>query len=260
MEHTGMARMFKTLENIGLKGFLKASRPVYEAIVVEFFANAKVVAGMVVSFVTNRKLALTKGVFAETFGLPTEGMTSFLDIPTHTVVDMRRRFSVSDVPFRANKNKEMKMEYILLHEIVAKALCAKASSLDMVTREKFDLMVAISSIAGDAANVDLPQITWSEALKSLLPRDTPAQPVQPKVLALEFSTQEEQEQAATKRPAQQAEQIMDNTAKDLTSLKDSVSSMDLKVEHIKADTDFARRSTMQLRQQLETSADKLEIR
>ncbi|KZV45279.1 hypothetical protein F511_06797 [Dorcoceras hygrometricum] len=59
---------------------------------------------------------------------------------------MRKRFSGSDVPFRApNKKKEMKMEYRLLHDIVAKALCAKASSFDMVTSEKFDLMVAITA-------------------------------------------------------------------------------------------------------------------
>ncbi|KZV53606.1 hypothetical protein F511_26870 [Dorcoceras hygrometricum] len=39
----------------------------------------------------------------------------------------------------------MKMEFRLLHDIVARALCAKAGSFDMVTREKFDLMVAITS-------------------------------------------------------------------------------------------------------------------
>ncbi|KZV20542.1 hypothetical protein F511_32044 [Dorcoceras hygrometricum] len=39
----------------------------------------------------------------------------------------------------------MKMEFRLLHDIVAKALCEKARSFDMVTSEKFDLMVAISA-------------------------------------------------------------------------------------------------------------------
>ncbi|KZV20962.1 myosin-6-like [Dorcoceras hygrometricum] len=39
----------------------------------------------------------------------------------------------------------MKVEYRLLHDIVAKALCAKAGSFDIVTSEKFDLMVAISA-------------------------------------------------------------------------------------------------------------------
>ncbi|KZV57363.1 flagellar inner arm dynein 1 heavy chain alpha [Dorcoceras hygrometricum] len=49
-------------------------------------------AGTSVSFIANRKLALTKEVFAETFGLPTEGMTSFLDIPNQTMVEMREGF------------------------------------------------------------------------------------------------------------------------------------------------------------------------
>ncbi|KZV17407.1 putative inactive serine/threonine-protein kinase scy1 [Dorcoceras hygrometricum] len=209
----------------------------------------------------------------------------------------------------------------------------------------------MSSIVGDAANVDLPQITWSEARKFLLMRANPAQLAQPNVLALDFSTQEEQEETAAKQSAQQEEgveeivrttenvegtvavnspehqangnkqqarteehqapgdeqqvhgettpesehkderltpagssnsssshdredstqdgpqpislpnlQIMDNTAKELTSLKDSVSSLDLKVERIKADTYFARHSTVQLRRQLETSVDGLEIK
>ncbi|KZV48753.1 hypothetical protein F511_24920 [Dorcoceras hygrometricum] len=39
----------------------------------------------------------------------------------------------------------MNMEFRLLHDILAKALCAKAGSFDMVTSEKFDLMVAISA-------------------------------------------------------------------------------------------------------------------
>ncbi|KZV30161.1 hypothetical protein F511_16048 [Dorcoceras hygrometricum] len=84
-------------------------------------------------------------MFAETFGLPTEGMVGFLDIPKETVSEMRSRFSGSDVPFRApSKKKEMMIESSLLHDIVAKELCAKAWSFDMVTSEKFELIVAIS--------------------------------------------------------------------------------------------------------------------
>ncbi|KZV22072.1 hypothetical protein F511_35364 [Dorcoceras hygrometricum] len=39
----------------------------------------------------------------------------------------------------------MNIEFRLLHNIVSKALCANAGSFDMVTSEKFDLMVAISA-------------------------------------------------------------------------------------------------------------------
>ncbi|KZV54033.1 hypothetical protein F511_39656 [Dorcoceras hygrometricum] len=311
MEHSGMAKMFKSLEDTGLKGFLEASGSIYEAVVLECFANVKVVAGKIVSFIAKMKLTLTKDVFSEAFSIPTEGLVGFLDIPSKTVAEMWMKFSGTDAPLKApNKNKEMKMEYRLLHDIVAKALCAKGGYFDMVTSEKFDIMVAIiaslqvnwaqhqtkitkkvkyfvdhqadyqlgptpdiiaeddavsktvgapeantetiqgwkhkllmslllvvqkpmwgqlqkivkqhralrsldglplldpkASIARDAANVYLPQITWFEERKFLLTGANPAQPVPSKVLDLEFSTQKEQEQAESQRSAQQEEHV-----------------------------------------------------
>ncbi|KZV43917.1 hypothetical protein F511_37806 [Dorcoceras hygrometricum] len=145
MVHIGMAKMFKSLEDTGLKGFLEASDLVYEGAVIEFFANATVIARTIVSFVGNQKMVLTKEVFTEAFGLPTEGLTSSLDMPKDTMVEMQHRFSGSYEPFRASiKKKGTKFEYRLLHDIVAKALCAKAGSCDVVMSEKFDLMVAIT--------------------------------------------------------------------------------------------------------------------
>ncbi|KZV13821.1 hypothetical protein F511_44998 [Dorcoceras hygrometricum] len=44
MEHTGMARMFQTLVDTGHEGFLAASDSIYEAAVIELFANAIVIA------------------------------------------------------------------------------------------------------------------------------------------------------------------------------------------------------------------------
>ncbi|KZV58075.1 hypothetical protein F511_39661 [Dorcoceras hygrometricum] len=146
MENAEMAQMFKTLENTGLKGFMTASNSVYESAMVEFLANEKVIAGTIVSFVANRKLAITKEIFAEVFGLPTEGMVGFLDIQKKTVDEMRIQLSGTDAPFRTpSKKKQLKMEYRLLHDIVAKYLCSKDGSFDMVTSEKFDLMVAITA-------------------------------------------------------------------------------------------------------------------
>ncbi|KZV44583.1 hypothetical protein F511_11269 [Dorcoceras hygrometricum] len=135
MEHTGMARMFKTLADTGLKGFLSGSGSVYESAVVEFYANAMVVVGTIISSVANRKLALTKKAFVELF-------------------------SGSDVLFTApSKKKEMKMEFRLLHDVVAKAVCAKAWSFAMVTSEKFDLMVSITSGS---------KVNWAQILFQLL--------------------------------------------------------------------------------------------
>ncbi|KZV38710.1 hypothetical protein F511_18700 [Dorcoceras hygrometricum] len=123
--------MFKSLEDTGLKGFLEASSSVYEDVVGELFTNVKVVAGTIISFIANGKLALMKYVLSDAFGLPTEGMTSFLDIPSKTVAKMRMKFSV------------------------AKELCEKAGSFDVVTSKKFDLMVTISA--------DL-KVNWAQVL------------------------------------------------------------------------------------------------
>ncbi|KZV34410.1 hypothetical protein F511_34719 [Dorcoceras hygrometricum] len=110
MEHAGMVKMFNSLVETRLKGFLEVKCSMFEVSVIEFFANQKVITGTIVSFITNRKMVVTKDVFAE----------------------------------GTKQEEEMKVEYRLLHDIVAKALCSKAGSFDVVTSEKFDLMVAIS--------------------------------------------------------------------------------------------------------------------
>ncbi|KZV25926.1 hypothetical protein F511_30412 [Dorcoceras hygrometricum] len=122
MEHTGMTHMFKSLEDTGLKGFLKGTTFVFENAVTEFFINARVIAGTIIR--DNRSW----------------------DIPKETIVEMSSRFSATDVPFREpSKKREMQIEYRLLHDIVAKSLCAKVGSFDTVTCEKFEFMVAISA-------------------------------------------------------------------------------------------------------------------
>ncbi|KZV16185.1 hypothetical protein F511_11861 [Dorcoceras hygrometricum] len=260
MEHTSMVRMFKYLEDTWLKGFLEASGSMYEGAVLEFFANAKVVAGTVISFLANRKLALTKEFFAETFGLQTDGMVGFLVIPTETMVEMRRRFSGSDVPFRApNKKKEMKMEYRLLHDIVAKALCAKAGSFDVGKSEKFDLMVAIS--AGLKVN-------WAQVLFQTLVAMVNTPTKQSQGFAVQTSkvsgdtASEEQSTAEslpslTDRAEKEAGEMMRKPKK---AAVEKPKKKKEKVESIKADTYFTRQSTVQLRRQLETSLKGIKIK
>ncbi|KZV46963.1 hypothetical protein F511_23565 [Dorcoceras hygrometricum] len=134
LEHSGMVKMFKSLKDSGLKEFLEASGSVYEEAVLEFFANAKVLAGTIVSLVGARNIAITKDTFIE--------------------------FSGSDEPFRApNKKREMKIEFRILHDIVAKALCAKPGSFDQVTSEKLDLMIAITAEV---------KVSWAQILFQVL--------------------------------------------------------------------------------------------
>ncbi|KZV38633.1 hypothetical protein F511_35163 [Dorcoceras hygrometricum] len=66
-------------------------------------------------------------LFFESFQLPTEGMVSFSGLSAQAITEMKVLFSASDVPFiPSNKKKDMKVEYRMLHEIVAKSLSVKA--------------------------------------------------------------------------------------------------------------------------------------
>ncbi|KZV26252.1 hypothetical protein F511_19828 [Dorcoceras hygrometricum] len=146
MEHAGMVRMFKTLEDTRLRGFLEGTTPVFESAVVEYFSNSRVLAGTIVSAVCGQKLVVMEDIFSGTFKLPTEGVQNFSGIPTETIAEMRIRFSATTVPFQSSgKKRDLLFEYRLLHDIVAKSLCAKAGSFDKVTCEKFEFMIAISA-------------------------------------------------------------------------------------------------------------------
>ncbi|KZV48317.1 hypothetical protein F511_29321 [Dorcoceras hygrometricum] len=146
MEHAGMVRMFKNLEDTGLRGFLEGTTPLFESAIVEFLPNARVLAGTIVSTVCGQKLVVTEDIFSGTFKLPTEGVQNFSGIPTETIAEMRTRFSATTVPFQSSgKKRDFLFEYRLLHDIVAKPLCAKEGSFDKVTCEKFEFMVAISA-------------------------------------------------------------------------------------------------------------------
>ncbi|KZV24351.1 hypothetical protein F511_38489 [Dorcoceras hygrometricum] len=141
-----MARMFKSLEDTGLRGFLEGTTYVLESTVTKFFSNARVIPGTVVSTVRGQKVVVTEEIFSATFKLPTEGIPKFASIQNETIAEMRTRFSATEVPFKiSGKKRELLFEYRLLHDIVAKSLCAKAGSFDSITCEKFEFMVAISA-------------------------------------------------------------------------------------------------------------------
>ncbi|KZV22883.1 hypothetical protein F511_08863 [Dorcoceras hygrometricum] len=161
MEHGGMVRLFKTLEDTGLRGFLEGTTPIFESAVVEFFSNARVIAGTIVSTVFGQNLVVTEEIFSRTFKLPTEGMQNFSGIPNERITEMRTMFSAITVPFQCSgKKKDLHFEYRLLHDIVAKYLCEKAGSFDKVSCENFEVMVAISA----GLSVNLSRILFQRLL------------------------------------------------------------------------------------------------
>ncbi|KZV35770.1 hypothetical protein F511_33268 [Dorcoceras hygrometricum] len=86
MDNARMVKIFKSLEESGLQGFLGVSCSVFEGALTEFYANASVIARTVVSTVANRGLVIKMDVFVEAFQLPIEGMVSFSGPPAKAVV------------------------------------------------------------------------------------------------------------------------------------------------------------------------------
>ncbi|KZV57387.1 hypothetical protein F511_32356 [Dorcoceras hygrometricum] len=73
------------------------------------------------------------------------GHRHFFWASSQAVADMKVLFSATDIPFKpSSKKKDMKADYRLLHDIVAKSLSAKVGSFDVTTTERFDMMVTIS--------------------------------------------------------------------------------------------------------------------
>ncbi|KZV58579.1 hypothetical protein F511_26003 [Dorcoceras hygrometricum] len=145
IDDAGLVQMFESLTATGLKEFLGCPAVIYEAALTEFFANGSVRDGLVVSTIKGRAVEIFEEVFAATFELSTEGLIDFSEVPKYLVFDARSLFSISKEQVSIScLKKELKIEYRLLHDILAKTIFVKAGSLDAVTRERFMLMSAIT--------------------------------------------------------------------------------------------------------------------
>ncbi|KZV36833.1 delphilin-like [Dorcoceras hygrometricum] len=106
MDNVGMVAMFEALVASGLNGFLGCLSDIYEAALVEFFQNASVKDGQVISTVQGKLVEISEEVFERTFQLPVEGLMDLNEIPKDLVT-------------------------------------VKAGSFDAVTHERFLMMTAI---------------------------------------------------------------------------------------------------------------------
>ncbi|KZV17519.1 hypothetical protein F511_38354 [Dorcoceras hygrometricum] len=196
----GMAQMFKALESTGLRGFLSCPSVLYEDDLLSLFAHS---------------------IFTDVFALPTEGLNSMDEVPKNLIYDARSVFSASGEPIKTScKKKEMKIEFRLLNDIMAKSITFKAGSFDAVTHERFRLMTSIHCGL---------KINWSkilfEILKDMERRSLPTSEdpysqncwhlrCQKKSITAEEVTDETpveifvKKTAAKKRPALAAEPIM----------------------------------------------------
>ncbi|KZV49494.1 hypothetical protein F511_36565 [Dorcoceras hygrometricum] len=144
MDNEGMVAMFEALVSSGLNGFLGCSSAIYESSLIEFFQNASVRDDQVVSTVQGKPVEISEELFERTFELPMEGLTDMNEVPKDLVFDARSEFSHNGEQLRTScKKREMKIEFRLLSDILAKSVTVKAGSFD-ATHERFLMMSAIN--------------------------------------------------------------------------------------------------------------------
>ncbi|KZV15699.1 hypothetical protein F511_32121 [Dorcoceras hygrometricum] len=102
---------------------------------------------------------ISEEIFAGAFALPLDGLTDLSEIPKDLVFDVRSIFSDSGKQASTScKKREIKIEFRLLSDILAKSIFVKAGSFDAVTHEHFILMAAITGGV---------QINWGKLLLNI---------------------------------------------------------------------------------------------
>ncbi|KZV50499.1 hypothetical protein F511_07768 [Dorcoceras hygrometricum] len=144
MDYHGMVSMFEALMASGLRGFLGCPAVVYEDALVDFFENASVCSGVIISTVGGQLVEISEERFAESFELPVDGFGDLSEIPKDAIFDARSIVSLSGEPISLSGRKnQMKMPFRLLCDIMAKAISVKAGSFNAITVEKFSLITAV---------------------------------------------------------------------------------------------------------------------
>ncbi|KZV20582.1 dystroglycan-like [Dorcoceras hygrometricum] len=144
MENPGMVSVFNALMASGLEGFLGCPAVIYESELVDFFKNGLMRDGLMVSTVNRVLVEISKQVFAETFELPVNGLADLSEMPKDKIFDARSIVSFSGEPVGLSWRKgQMKIEYRLLCDIMAKSISVKSGSFNALTVEKFLLLTAV---------------------------------------------------------------------------------------------------------------------
>ncbi|KZV53056.1 ICln family transporter: chloride ion current inducer protein I(Cln) [Dorcoceras hygrometricum] len=179
MDEPGMVSMFQALVASGLQGFLGCTVVVYEEALVEFFANGTVRDGLVVSSVDGVLVEISEKLFAETFELPVDGLGDLFEMSNYVIFDARSIVSLSGEPISLSGRKnQMKFEFRLLCDIMAKAISVKAGSFNAINVEKFLLITAV---------VCSVRMNWAKFLFSILKKMVTPGSKQAKGFAIQIS-------------------------------------------------------------------------
>ncbi|KZV46952.1 hypothetical protein F511_35740 [Dorcoceras hygrometricum] len=179
MDDHGMVSIFEALMASGLRGFPGCPAVVYEDALVDFFENASVRSGVIISTVDGQLVEISEELFAESFELPIDGFGDLSEIPKDAIFDARSIVSLSGEPINLSGMKnQMKMPFRLLCDIMAKAISVKAGSFNAITVEKFSLITAV---------VCRIKMNWAKFLFSILKKMVSAGSKQAKGFAIQIS-------------------------------------------------------------------------
>ncbi|KZV49719.1 dystroglycan-like [Dorcoceras hygrometricum] len=179
MDDPGLVSMFQALRASGLEGFLGCPTVIYEAALVDFFENASVRDGVIISTVAGQLVEISEEWFAESFDLPVDGLADLSEIPKDVVFDARSIFSMSGEPVSlSGKKSQMKIEYRLLCDIMAKSISVKAGSFNTITLEKFSMLTAVVCRA---------RMNWASVLFNILKKMVTPGSKQAKGFAVQIS-------------------------------------------------------------------------
>ncbi|KZV49127.1 hypothetical protein F511_43536 [Dorcoceras hygrometricum] len=179
MDDHGMVSMFEALMASGLRGFLGCPAVVHEDALVDFFENASVRSGVIISTVGGQLVEISEELFVESFELPVDGFGDLSEIPKDAIFDDRSIVSLSGEPINLSGRKnQMKMPFRLLCDIMAKAIFVKAGSFNAITVEKFSLITAV---------VCRIKMNWAKFLFSILKKMVSVGSKQAKGFAIQIS-------------------------------------------------------------------------
>lgn len=161
MKDEPMIEMFKMLKATDLKTFLGCTDSISEPILDELFSSTTVEHGAILCTIQGQNFNISHWIFVEVFDLPEIGVISCKELSPTNIETWRLRFSQSGTHLSSPNflKKDLKVEYLLLVDLVSKWILAKAGDFDKVTTEKFQMMVTIFSGI---------QINWSEVLFKIL--------------------------------------------------------------------------------------------
>ncbi|KZV28614.1 hypothetical protein F511_34431 [Dorcoceras hygrometricum] len=179
MDDPGMVSMFEALVASGLRGFLGCPAVVYEDVLVDFFENASVRSGVVISTVGGQLVEISEELFAESFELPIDGLGDLSEMTKDAIFDARSIVSLSGEPISLSGRKnQMKIPFRLLCDIMAKAISVKAGSFNAITIENFSLITVV--VCGVKMN-------WAKFLFGVLKKMVSAGSKQAKGFAIQIS-------------------------------------------------------------------------